>query len=209
MAILRGSVSPQVRGMPLEKIELPIDFKPNDFDVICGKGKKCYNHIGNQNFRKIIGNHLSSYLIVESKLEKSIIVSKIINFVRTQGGFVKFDKKTKLWHEVGDSYARERVGQTIRDALHHQYRSSTKAKKRRSQKAISKAPRFSDRYFELVSKIECFQTGLPSISCDQQLINIFTKVNLDLLNELNAMREKEKQPVPPPKVPTLRLFLHS
>lgn len=53
--------------------------------------------------------------------------------------------------------SREKVGQTIRDALHFQYRSSTKAKKKRRQveqaKASANMNQISMSHFEISSKI--------------------------------------------------------
>ena len=71
-------------------------------------GKGCFNHEGNKNFRKIVGLFLESYSEATSKLEKSAIVSAIIQTVRSQsgeGGFVKKDTRTGFWQEVGDHLA--------------------------------------------------------------------------------------------------------
>lgn len=70
------------------------------------------------------------------------------------------------WFNVSNSFAhllisfhrREKVGQTIRDALHLQYRSSTKAKKKRRQaeqaKASANMTQISSTHFEISSKID-------------------------------------------------------
>ena len=47
-------------------------------------------------------------------------MSEIVDTVRENsqmGGFVKRDRKTGAWFEVGDSVAREKVGQALRDSL--------------------------------------------------------------------------------------------
>ena len=67
-------------------------------------------------------------------MKKSVIVSEIVDFVRSNspnGGFVKQDEVTGEWYEVGTYLAREKTSQAFRDSLHLQYKSSTKAKKRR------------------------------------------------------------------------------
>lgn len=88
-------------------------------------------------FREQIKLNLSNYANAKSKLEKSIIVSSIVNSVRdkTKTGFVK--EIDKRWYEVGDHLAREKVGQSFRDLLHGQYRSSTKAKQTRRKEIRS------------------------------------------------------------------------
>jgi len=86
--------------------------------------------------------HLDKYSAATSKQEKSRIVSSIVDTIRrssANGGFVKLDPLTGNWFEVGDHLAREKVGQTLRDALHTKYSSSTKAKKRRRQAEKARA----------------------------------------------------------------------
>lgn len=98
-------------------------------DVICARGKKALNHSGNVRFRALIDGSLEEYSTCKTKLEKSLIVSKVVDAVRQAspyGGFIKqFDG---VWYEVGDHTAREKTGQSFRDLLHTQYKSSTKAK---------------------------------------------------------------------------------
>lgn len=114
---------------------LPANFEPGPDDVICGRGKKCYNHVGNERFRLRVLTYLEEYSATKSKLEKSGVLSKVVDAVRQQspdGGFVKQDEKGN-WHEVGDFLAREKTSQSFRDALHDRYKSSNISKKKRRQ----------------------------------------------------------------------------
>ena len=118
---------------------LPPSFVPGPMDVICARGKAAKDHSGNRLFRMLIQESVERYEQSETKLEKSIIVSQIIESVREgcpEGGFVKRDIKSGRWYEVGDVWAREKVGQSIRDVLYLQYKSSTRAKKERRQAEI-------------------------------------------------------------------------
>jgi hypothetical protein len=114
---------------------LPPNFEPGPDDVICGRGKKCYNHVGNERFRLRVLTYLDEYSAAKSKLDKSGVLSKVVDAVRQQspkGGFVKQDEKGN-WHEVGDFLAREKTSQSFRDALHDRYKSSNISKKKRRQ----------------------------------------------------------------------------
>ena len=118
---------------------LPPSFVPGPMDVICARGKAAKDHSGNRLFRLLIQKSVERYKQSETKLDKSIIVSQIIESVReacSEGGFVKRDVKSGQWYEVGDVWAREKVGQSIRDVLYLQYKSSTRAKKERRQAEI-------------------------------------------------------------------------
>jgi len=114
------------------------DFSPIDSDVICGRGRRCFNHRGNVKFRNTILAYLTRYKAAETKAQKSNIICEIIDLVRKDspnGGFVKKDEPSGRWFEVGNFLAREKVSQAFRDVLHDQYRSSNIAKnaRRRSE----------------------------------------------------------------------------
>jgi hypothetical protein len=109
-------------------------YSLSNHDVICGRGKVCFNHPGNQKLRELVASSLKIYSQAACKVEKSIIVSNIVDVIRRgspNGGFVKQDPSGHYWLEVGDRLAREKVGQTLRDALSTQYRSSRGAKNMR------------------------------------------------------------------------------
>jgi hypothetical protein len=132
-----------VRSMAL----LPEGFVPGDSDVICGRGRKCFNHSGNERFRVIVSGYLDKYSTATSKLEKSYMLSDIVAQVRKcspNGGFVKKCPETKRFYEVGCFLAREKTSQAFRDALHDQYKSSNSAKKKRRQ--VSQASKLQKAY---------------------------------------------------------------
>lgn len=124
-----------------ERRPLSHDFVPGPYDVICARGKEAANHCGNVRFREIIQRFKPDYARATSKVEKSLLVSEIVDSVREyspEGGFVK--KFGGRYYEVGDSVAREKIGQCLRDQLHSKYKSSTKAKKvrRKELRAMKK-----------------------------------------------------------------------
>ena len=117
------------------------DYALGVYDVICAKGRVAKGHSGNQFYRQLIQQVLPSYSDACSKFEKSMIVSEVIDEIRSRSrsnscgvGFVKNISGT--YYEVSDHYAREKVGQSLRDGLCGQYKSSSKAKKQR-QKMVS------------------------------------------------------------------------
>lgn len=109
--------------------------------MICGRGKKCYAHVGNDRFRKRVMGMLDEYRKARSKLDKSKVLSDVVEQVRLnspRGGFVKQDSNGR-WYEVGDFLAREKTSQAFRDALHENYKSSNVAKKKRRQQDHSRS----------------------------------------------------------------------
>lgn len=77
-----------------ELIPLPSDFKPGSLDVICARGKSAYSHTGNKRLRVVIEMNLQKYSNAKTKMEKSLIVSQIVDSIREashNGGFIKED----------------------------------------------------------------------------------------------------------------------
>jgi hypothetical protein len=100
---------------------LPDGFCPSSKDILCGRGKGSYDHIGNCRFRVIIAMNLKSYVESKTKLNKSMIVNTIVENVRESspatGGFVKNDFITGKWMTLDNSVARSKVGHALRDAI--------------------------------------------------------------------------------------------
>ena len=118
---------------------LGIHFQPGPYDCICGRGKVAFNHVGNKYFRSLIELARNSYLKAETKIQRSFVVSGVVDAVRAKGtGFVKQIKASGEWIEVGDHLAREKVGQSLRETLATKYKSSHKAKKYRRKETSTK-----------------------------------------------------------------------
>ena len=101
---------------------LPKDFQPGKYDVLCGKGKAAYVHAGNEHFRNLVTACAEAYAKAEKKDDKTEIVQDLVKYIRElcqkhngDGGFIRFDKMTRRWYEIGDNAAREKAGQTIRE----------------------------------------------------------------------------------------------
>jgi len=125
----------------LQQISIASPFKrivPGPFDVICARGKQAYNHEGNRYFRQIIHHTTEKYSKVESKLQRSMIVSEVVDAIRAKGnGFLRSNSK-KEWVECTDIMCREKVGQHFRNALGSRYKSSAKSKRRIKEESKSR-----------------------------------------------------------------------
>ena len=99
---------------------LPGSWTPDNWSVICGRGKECYEHVGNRRFRLLVDLNLEKYAAAKSKVAKSAIVMSIFDAIiegSNNGGFVKQDPTTKRWSIVDDDSAREKIGQQFRIQL--------------------------------------------------------------------------------------------
>jgi hypothetical protein len=111
---------------------LPESFRPSEQDVICGRGRKIFLHVGNQHFRQLVESRLQEYSNAATKLAKSCIICEMVVHIRTNnphGGFVKMSSKEGRWYQLRDFLSREKTSQAFRDALSDQYRSTNESKK--------------------------------------------------------------------------------
>jgi hypothetical protein len=134
----RLTSSSEPSTFPHKQAQLRVDFKPCAYSVVCGRGIHTFYHVGNHRFRILARKFVVRYSQADTRVAKSAIVSEILALVRQAGGiFCKY--KRGVWLEVGDRNAREKVGASLRDLLHTQYKSSTKARaerRRRNRKTV-------------------------------------------------------------------------
>lgn len=107
---------------------LPPDYTLGNKDVFCGRGCRCFNHIGNQRFRAIVESQLDRYSKAKTKMDKTVVICEVVNFVRANspdGGFVKKDPLTGRFFEVGDFLAvsfrflSNEIASTISEAFYY------------------------------------------------------------------------------------------
>jgi hypothetical protein len=108
---------------------LPANFTPGEHDIVIGKGKKFYFHAGNQWLRTVVAGQIDEYSQAMTKADKSNIISSVVEFVRTNGRFVKLDTSSGQWVFAEPLLCREKCSQTFRDNLAQTYRSSNVAKR--------------------------------------------------------------------------------
>lgn len=92
---------------------------PNVNDVLCGRGGRINSHPGNVQFRDVIQSKKNIYLApTTKKLEKAHIAAGIVNDIRTMnppGRFLKEEKGTRMWYDIGDAKAIKKTGQALRE----------------------------------------------------------------------------------------------
>jgi len=91
------------------------EINPND--VLCGRGGLTNTHIGNRSFRAIVKEYQEKY-ITAMKKEKpkvaEIVVKKILEMT-PPGRFIKKDKPSGMWFDVGHTKAVEKTCQALRE----------------------------------------------------------------------------------------------
>jgi hypothetical protein len=91
--------------------------EPGPYDVLCNRGRRAFQSIGNRRFRLIIENHADKYDTIKVRAERSMIVISIVKVIELAGG--NFLKQTKggTWEKASKVQAKEKVGHALRAAL--------------------------------------------------------------------------------------------
>ena len=189
-----------------EMTPLPYNFTPGPYDVICARGKVAKTHSGNKYYRSLVEASMTKYSQATNKYEKSQIVSDIIDEVKAkspEGGFVK--QEDGIWYSVGEHLAREKCGQNLRDGLSKQYKSSTKAKRRRREVMSADLVHDIENMIQSNSYVSSCITNLQvevqkNESAPEFFVSeLFSKTNRDILEAfkqdktlLNQFNEAEK-----------------
>lgn len=87
--------------------------------MLCGRGGRINSHPGNIQFRDMVQDRKKAYLAPSTKkLEKAHIAAKIVSDIRSMepnGRFLKEDRDTGLWFDIGDAKAIKKAGQALRE----------------------------------------------------------------------------------------------
>jgi len=89
----------------------------NHNDVLCGRGGATNSHPGNKAFRKLVKEYKGKYLKAKKK-EKPEVAEHVVNLVRgldPPGRFLKKVKASEFWIDIGDTRAKEKTSQALRE----------------------------------------------------------------------------------------------
>lgn len=106
-------------GSSASSANLPVDGPggPASNDIICARGSVASRHPGNLRYKAIVRQHRGPYQNVKHRFGKGEVTNAVIARVREHGGrFVKFDKKTKSWVELGRDAVYDKVSHALRSS---------------------------------------------------------------------------------------------
>ena len=106
--------------------------------------------------RSMAQSMLKKYSLANTKLDKSLIISDVVEHIRQNGNFVKRDSKSDQWVLAEDLLCREKISAVFRDALHQQSRSgSGSMPKKAIAQAIEKQQHYQRRALPAMPSLEC------------------------------------------------------
>ena len=173
---------------------LNIDFEPSPNHVICARGREAKEWQGNKFLRSLVDASVPKYEAATNRMEKTVIVSEIIEAVRSQtrDGVAFVKKVNNQWYQINESLSREKVGQLLRERLHQKYKSSTKAKRRKQREMnetascrLNEAARASPTIASSINHLSESIVSLPSAS-DANFETALTAANVAILGQLKT-----------------------
>jgi hypothetical protein len=156
---------------------------PNHF-VLCGRGERTNRHAGNKTFRRLVDINKSLYHSSDRK-KKSLLATSIVQAIYRQdppGRFIRENKNSCLWVDVGMKQAIKKTGQALRENAPK--KNSSPRQDFRSARAVTNEDNNSEEEDEFSSEEHGEYEGFKHVV-----------VNLDLLTKDNS---DNMTGVPPP-----------
>ena len=91
--------------------------KPHDNFVLCGRGERTNRHPGNKVFRRVVEANRAQYHS-GSRNNKALIARSIVEAIMRQdppGKFVRLDKNSDLWVDIGMKESMKKTSQALRE----------------------------------------------------------------------------------------------
>lgn len=157
--------------------------KPETSDILCGRNKDSFNHLGNQRFRAVLREKVPMYANARSRTEKSALILQLTRmFLYQQGArFLKLQRNGSGWVELDETGARKKVGHALRDMHAAQ------------QCLVNKHPHGRGR--EMIQELNKEQQQPPNLVFSTSLI-IPDSETLGLKTNLNSLFGNSEQAAP-------------
>lgn len=91
--------------------------EPHDHFVLCGRGERTNRHPGNKAFRRVVESNREMYH-TGPRRNKALIAESIVEAIYRQnprGCFVRYDKESGVWIDIGTKEAIKKTSQALRE----------------------------------------------------------------------------------------------
>lgn len=124
-----------------------VPVAPTLDDILCGRGKTCFEHEGNRRFRLVLLEHIPKYIEAPTRKLKTVVVRAILQQLMGVGArFLKRSSKG-YWYDSGLRGAKQKVGHSLRDASTDRIKSISKMQQQKARASYqrSRAPKILGR----------------------------------------------------------------
>ena len=159
-------------------------------DVLCGRDRDAFNHVGNRRFRVLVSLTIDRYIRAETRQEKSLVIASLTESVRKTGG--RFVKRTRagLLVELNEKQTQQKVGHAIRDsAISKQL---VKPQRKAGIRSVSASLSGSERSWSSDDTSASYQYGVHT-SWGDELSSSSSSSNNNNTSDLRAMFYEQQQ----------------
>jgi len=89
-----------------------------DNDIICGRGGRSNNHVGNKKYRQVVAEMKKAYRGTDSRKDKTKLSRAIVTHIQSPeygGRFIKMDPISGRYYQVDNVEARMKTSQALRE----------------------------------------------------------------------------------------------
>lgn len=116
-------------------IKIPIG-RITPVDVLCGRGKMCFVHEGNNRFRMLIAEHADTYQTAPTKKTKTKVIILVVEIIISRGGRFLINNNDGTWVDGGRQQGKKKTGHAFRDALRGRVKCITLMRNQNAHTAI-------------------------------------------------------------------------
>jgi hypothetical protein len=94
---------------------------PKDFDILCGRGRRVQEHMGNVLLHRLLDMHIARYTVAPRNNRKHMATEIVQAMKRNGTRFLKRDGANGevIWREIDDDAATEKVSHCFRSRRQH------------------------------------------------------------------------------------------
>ena len=125
---------PQLELQHATTSRIAVVDNPKTVDVLCGRGKMCFRHEGNNRFRVLIAEHADTYKMAPTKKVKTQVIALVVEIVIARGGrFLVQNNDDCTWVDGGRKQGKKKTGHAFRDALRGRVKCITEMREANAQ----------------------------------------------------------------------------
>jgi hypothetical protein len=110
----QGTASATVQNTATDNVDNQGDY--TEMDVLCEKGGRANNHMGNRVFLRLVQRNKSHYRQMIIRRDRDMLIQSILQAIQQSGGrFRRFDKDTSQWQTVDMLSAYRKIRQALRE----------------------------------------------------------------------------------------------
>ena len=131
ITINMGNVDLEGTDSQMSQTAVPEDLL-QQWDIICGRDKSAFNHIGNRRFRMTMNLNLQRYIDAPTREDKTNLIKRLHAYLEDEIGY-RFLKKADdaTYVTMTEKQIREKIGHSLRDLVSARRRKLNNQKKKK------------------------------------------------------------------------------